>query len=455
MKAAGRTMSSKSSYLLGLLVPVGFREEPYRAVHAVVFWVVLVLHFGWAVFFATDFGSYTPELVPITLTFAALAVVYPLLPWERPFGRLGWITVVTFPLLMLLAATLVGEAQIFVMLPVAHAVYVLGWRGSIFYAAALVPPVVLGYLLRTAEAGVGAEQAIGATVGAVAVMALVIVVCASVVRSGERQKQTRALLSELEEAHARLAFAHAELEHYAAKTREMAISEERTRMAREIHDTLGHHLTGVSLQLDHARRSKNQPEEAWEEIEEARELVLSALAEVRRSVRALKPLALEERSGIGALSALARSFEGSVPEVSFEVKGDERKLPEEAELVLYRAMQEGLTNTFRHANARRVHSVLSFENGYASLCVADDGNGAPDGAADSGFGLAALRTRAEALDGKLRAGTRGGATEGGGFVLEVNLPVESQAEALAEPWAESDMEAETWPETRAQSRDSE
>ena len=84
------------------------------------------------------------------------------------------------------------------------------------------------------------------------------------------------------------------------------------------------------------------------------------VAMVRRWVRALKPLALEERAGPEALAALAHSFEGTGLDVRFTVEGSARELSGEAELILYRALQEGQTNALKHSEARRVTATLAF-----------------------------------------------------------------------------------------------
>ena len=163
------------------------------------------------------------------------------------------------------------------------------------------------------------------------------------------------------------------------------------------------------------------PERGRQKIREARESTLSALAEVRRSVRALKPPALEERSGVAALAALAHAFDGAGPDVSFELEGEARVMSEEAELALYRATQEALTNAAKHSRAHRVHVRLAFKPEETRLVVADDGDGVPGGRPDGGFGLAALRERVESLGGTLAAGNR----PEGGFALEIVLPMEA------------------------------
>ena len=258
------------------------------------------------------------------------------------------------------------------------------------------------------------EMALAATVIAVPFAAFMVGICAAVVEATGRREQALVLLEDLESA-------NVELRANAARVRDLSVSEERARMAREIHDSVGHHLTVINLQLQNARRFRERrPEEAWEEVEGARELALEALSEVRRSVRALKPLAVEGKTGAGSLAALARNLDGIGIEVSFETEGEERELPESAELALYRAMQEGLTNAAKHAKARRVRTKLSFSEGDVRLVVADDGEGAGGrGEADGGFGLRALKERVEILGGTITWGDR----PEGGFALVVRLPV--------------------------------
>ena len=95
-------------------------------------------------------------------------------------------------------------------------------------------------------------------------------------------------------------------------------------MSREMHDSLGHYLTVINVGLQNAQRFREKrPEAAWAEVEEARSLTREALSEVDW-VRALKPLALEDRASPEAMAALARSFEGTGLDVRFAVEGSER-----------------------------------------------------------------------------------------------------------------------------------
>jgi signal transduction histidine kinase len=202
------------------------------------------------------------------------------------------------------------------------------------------------------------------------------------------------------------------------RVRELALAEERARLARELHDSLGHSLTVINLQLQTAQRYRRaRPDEAWDEVEQARALTLAALGEVRRSVRALKPAALEGGSQVDALRALATASAAAGLHVDVTVRGSERPLPDEVGLVLYRALQEALTNAARHAGARSVAVTLELGGEEVRLTVADDGRGS--GGAGVGFGLSALRERAAALGGTLTAADG----PAGGFVVDLAVPL--------------------------------
>ena len=130
---------------------------------------------------------------------------------------------------------------------------------------------------------------------------------------------------------------------------------------------------------------------------------------------------MEKRTGLGALAALAREFGGTGVAVSFEVVGQERDLSSEVELLLYRALEEGLTNALKYSGGSRVEAKLAFEPSDVRLTVADNGRGSSGNTqrhTGTGFGIAGLEERASALGGRVSAAD----VNGGGFVLEVELP---------------------------------
>ncbi|MFC4592142.1 sensor histidine kinase [Sphaerisporangium corydalis] len=202
------------------------------------------------------------------------------------------------------------------------------------------------------------------------------------------------------------------------RIRELAVAEERARMAAEMHDSIGHHLTVIKMGLENAERFRDRrPDAVWDEIRQAKQLTVEALADARRWVRALRPLALDGRVGSTALARLAASFDGTGITVTFEVRGEERPLESDTELVLYRVLQEGLTNALRHARAENVRGELTFGDGRVTLVITDDGRGR-DPRSSGGFGLTSLAERTRALGGVLT----GHGPAGGGFELRAELP---------------------------------
>ena len=394
-----------------------FRNPDRPAVFDVLFWSILALIYAFRVF-APEIPIREIGLLPMTIVCTVLVVVWVALPWRPSASRRRKLLAPAF----LLAATAILFASDLIwalgLYPIAfaNAVFLFGLgRGAAYAAVALVTLFVTA-LFRSTSATVGSSPE--TVVERWALVTLLTVVClglsAAVMEARRSREQAEELLADLEAA-------HAELRRYAGRVRELTLSDERARMAREIHDSVGHHLTAVKLQAEAAvKTAEKRPERALEQMERARDLAADAYEEVRRSVKALGPLSLGERSGAGAMRALVRSFEGTGFEVHFRVEGDEKMLPEKSELLLYRALQEGLTNAARHSGARRIDASLSYCDTGVKLVVADDGHGMTmeDETIGGGSGLLALEERVEAQDGTFAAGN----VTGGGFALEVELP---------------------------------
>ncbi|MEU7225420.1 sensor histidine kinase [Streptomyces chrestomyceticus] len=190
------------------------------------------------------------------------------------------------------------------------------------------------------------------------------------------------------------------LERYAAQVADLSAAAERNRLARDIHDSLAHHLTAVSVQLQIASEFRVlQPDSAQRAVDEARLSVKRALGDVRQSVRALRD---EEshRSLTAMLAGLARDGEDR-PRVTVQVDGTEDGYGPAELTALYRAAQEGLTNARRHAQASRVTVAVVLTADAARLVVTDDGHGfTPNGAA-TGFGLVGMRERVHLVGGSV------------------------------------------------------
>jgi signal transduction histidine kinase len=205
---------------------------------------------------------------------------------------------------------------------------------------------------------------------------------------------------------------------------ELAVVDERNRLAREIHDGLGHYLTATTIQIQGARAliettgAAAQAPAALDALGKAETLLQEALADVRRSVRALRDAPATRRplhSAIGELVAECQS--DARLEVCYDLLGTPRPLGSQAELTLYRAAQEGLTNVRKHAQAERVQVVLWYDAGKVGLRIVDDGQGI-GAAAAHGYGLVGLRERVQIVGGAV-----GIASEPGqGCKLDVEIP---------------------------------
>lgn len=194
--------------------------------------------------------------------------------------------------------------------------------------------------------------------------------------------------------------ARRELQEYATQVADLSAAAERNRLARDIHDSLGHHLTAMSVQLEMASDFRTlDPDAAQRALHEARRSVRLALGDVRQSVRALRDEAARPALS-AALAGLARDG-GAPPRVTVEVSGDETGYGTAELTALYRAAQEGVTNARRHALASRVTVVVRLAGDTARLEVTDDGRGFAPAATGTGFGLVGMRERVQLVAGSV------------------------------------------------------
>jgi signal transduction histidine kinase len=218
-----------------------------------------------------------------------------------------------------------------------------------------------------------------------------------------------------------LSAANRKLREYAVQAEELAAARERNRLAREIHDSLGHYLTVVNMQIEAARALQNcDPARARDALDKAQALTQQGLQDIRRSVATLRASPLNDQPLAEALRQIVDGSCATGLPAEMQVWGETRVLSPQARLTLYRAGQEGLTNVRKHARASQARLVLDFRSTTkVCLSVTDDGAGAAAGAAAAGgFGLLGLRERAQLLGGTVRVQT----VPGAGFALEVEVP---------------------------------
>jgi signal transduction histidine kinase/FixJ family two-component response regulator len=194
--------------------------------------------------------------------------------------------------------------------------------------------------------------------------------------------------------------------------RHAVVLEERTRMARDIHDTLAQGFTGVIIQLDTSVEAlrDEEPEEAAKHIGRARELARESLIEARRSVHALRPQALEKATFAAALRAIiTNTTAGTSLHSDFQLKGEPHELQPAVEENLLHIGQEALSNALKHACATKFRARLSFDSDAVRLELHDNGKGfVVDYANGGGIGLLGMRERAQQIGATLAVTSKPG-----------------------------------------------
>jgi signal transduction histidine kinase len=192
--------------------------------------------------------------------------------------------------------------------------------------------------------------------------------------------------------------------------------DERLRIARELHDTLTHAISVVTVQSAVALHLLHRrPELVEPALEAIRDAGQDAMRELRATLGVLRGAGLP---GLDQLPDLATRFEGAGLAVRLDLAGDPAEVPPDVGHAVYRMVQEALTNAVRHAAAAKVSAGVTIGSASLDLLVEDDGR-CPAKAVEEGHGLRGMRERAEALGGTLAAGPR----PGGGFRVRASLPL--------------------------------
>jgi signal transduction histidine kinase len=204
-----------------------------------------------------------------------------------------------------------------------------------------------------------------------------------------------------------------------------AVAEERARIAREMHDSVAHTVSVMVLQAGAAEQALAiAPERTRESLTTIQDAGREAIVELHRMLGVLRgpvgELALDPQPGVASLDALIDQVRRAGLPVELSVDGEPRRLPAGVDRSVYRIVQEGLTNTLKHAGAAHASVHLSYDGRAVELEVLDDGTG-PSRGNGGGFGLVGMRERAELYGGVLESGAR----PGGGYALRARLPFEA------------------------------
>jgi signal transduction histidine kinase len=208
---------------------------------------------------------------------------------------------------------------------------------------------------------------------------------------------------------------------------QLAVTDERTRIAREMHDVVAHSVSLMVVQAGAARRMlDSRPDRSRDALLAVEDVGRQALAELRRILGLLRedagPDALAPMPGLAQLGALADRTRASGLRVEVEQTGVPRALPPGVDLAVYRVVQEALTNAVKHARATKARVRLSWEDDALRVEVLDDGQGAAVPAQGGGHGLVGMRERVAVCGGVLEAGR-----EEGGFAVRAVVPLEGRA----------------------------
>ncbi len=354
--------------------------------------------------------------LPQTIALLALGVVYSLvgtLGFERArLARSGFVTLIYFAFQIALAVLIVilgqapGPGRVLLLPLAAQAVFVLARRWLAVLCVALVIAVIAPEGVRSGWQSI-LPSAVTYLAGVIFVVGFAYLTL--------REERAR---DEIERLAAELRSANDKLREYVLQAEELATTRERNRLAREIHDGLGHYLTAISMQLQAARAVwDSDPARAADALGKAQTLTREALTDVRRSVAALRASPTTDRTLAQALSTLVEESRAAGLQTELTTRGTKRTLSPQTELALYRTVQEGLTNIRKHAHATRADLVLDFTApDCVGLTVHDDGAGAAN--TNGGFGLVGLRERVQFLGGEVCIKTEAGQ----GFTLEVQVP---------------------------------
>ena len=230
----------------------------------------------------------------------------------------------------------------------------------------------------------------------------------------EEKEQIRLLNERLEEANQRL-------RAYAIEVEQMAETRERNRLAREIHDTIGHSLTGIAAGLDACIITlEAAPEITKKQLEKIREAARKGIVDVRRSLKKLRPDDLERLPFQEALLEMTRNYsESSGMEITFDIFSWSDNLRKDQEDVIYRVIQECITNAKRHGRATKVKITIGGNEKYLLIIIADNGIGCED--VKHGFGLKHMKERLELLHGSVHY------WNDEGFIVEAMIPLNQEA----------------------------
>ncbi len=222
---------------------------------------------------------------------------------------------------------------------------------------------------------------------------------------------------EINSLNEQLQAANRELENYAAESEKLAQAKERNRLAREIHDTLGHTLTGIIAGVDAASAvADDSPEMLKQYLSAVSEVARQGMKDVRRSVNELRPDVLEQRDLLALINkTISQMSAASKAKITLDNRAGRLSFGEDEEEVIYRIVQESITNSIRHGHADLVRITITRECNIVTVEVKDNGAGAKN--IEPGFGITHMKERLDMLGGEIHVdGSEG-------FLVTAKIPI--------------------------------
>lgn len=233
----------------------------------------------------------------------------------------------------------------------------------------------------------------------------------------DENEKVQELNNQLNAANEELQLANKELENYAKESIHMAQTKERNRLAREIHDTLGHTLTGIISGIDAALTILPlSTEKTKEHLEIIRDVARHGITDVRRSVNALRPDALDRTDLLSAIKETVEQMAtASNVIINFINDAGRLKFSEDEEDIIYRIIQECITNAIRHGKATIVDIHLKREYSILTIRIKDNGIGVKE--LKYGFGFTHMKERLDMINGSLQTESKDG------FLVVAKIPI--------------------------------
>lgn len=347
-----------------------------------------------------------------------------ILPFFRNRSIAWFILIIRYGILLFINRLLGGYLRIEATLAttlIVETFICFSWRSALVYSLVIFALIIINSRLNSIEAWemFWADTAKRNTLFYWTYTAFIMVYSALLRYQIDNRVTAKELNHRLDEANLQLLQANNQLLQYAAATEQEAVQNERKRFAREIHDILAYTLTNLVVMADAAKDlAYGDREVLLEHLTLTHNQAKEGLMDIRRAIQALRPVQMTKISGLHAVHRLVKAFSKATQiNVQLNLGNVPLFFDDEVALIIYRLVQEGMTNALRHGKATEILISFSLINEGIGVLIKDNGIGA--GNFKEGFGLMGMRERIERLGGWLK----GSNNLEGGFLLSAWMPL--------------------------------